>query len=147
MWFDRETKARVRDISRQAGSLVSVLWVFFGLSTVAGLLSCYIKGQKAEREQGLRDKAAESRAMTYVVCDLTLAMRQSSRLTVGIGACRSTGGRITRRSGSCAQIMARTAIHALKTCCHLSLSSAMRISCFTATTSCVSLQTTPWVRR
>ena len=73
--------------------LVSVLWVFFGLSTVAGLLSCYIKGQKAEREQGLRDKAAESRAMTYVVRALTLAVRQQiiSRLASVLEGARAGG--------------------------------------------------------
>ena len=75
------------DADQEAHELLgSVLWVFFGLSTVAGLLSCYIKGQKAEREQGLRDKAAESRAMTYVVRALTLAVRQPNHLTLCIGA-------------------------------------------------------------
>ena len=69
-----------------------MLWVFFGLSTVAGLLSCYIKGQKAEREQGLRDKAAESRAMTYVVRALT-AVRQPniSRFASVLAGARAGG--------------------------------------------------------
>ena len=60
---------------------------------MAGLLSCYIKGQKAEREQGLRDKAAESRAMTYVVRALTLAVRQQiiSRLASVLEGARAGG--------------------------------------------------------
>ena len=72
--------------------LVSVLWVFFGLSTVAGLLSCYIKGQKAEREQGLRDKAAESRAMTYVVRALT-PCRATAKPSHGWHRCLQEHGR------------------------------------------------------